>query len=170
MTILTVDEVQTADSKELVTFFNRYANAIDAKTVNRFSSRAVAVRRCTELAAVLANQEEENDAGTKEEAASLPAAPEVVTEKDCTEEAKRILGAREKQRAGITASWGDEKVKAARMTKNKVICGGVEYGSFRQAWAAAGFPDSIHIRNRMKLKKEGVLVYEGVKFKLGSRY
>ncbi|EBP0440022.1 hypothetical protein JX85_23665 [Salmonella enterica] len=168
--IMTFDEIQTAESKELVTFFNANCAAIDANPVNRFSSRAIAVKRCTELAAVLANQAEEKAAQNAEEGAELPAVPEVVTEEDLIAEVRAVLATREKQRAGITASWNDEKVKVKRMTKNKVICGGVEYKSFRDAWAAAGFPDSVHIRYRMKLKETGVLVHEGVKFKLGAQY
>lgn len=72
------------------------------------------------------------------------AALEIVTEKELIAEVSNVLATRGKQRTRMTASWHNEKVKAKRMIKNMVICGVVEYKSFRDAWAAS-FQDSVHI-------------------------
>ncbi len=79
-------------------------------------------------------------------------------------------GKKEEKAAGrslsdaIAASWADEKVAEARMTRHavKVTVGqkSAEFKSTRAAFNALSLPDSKHIRFRMALKKAGKMVFE----------
>jgi hypothetical protein len=66
--------------------------------------------------------------------------------------------------AGVARSWGDESVKAARLTKHSVTvkAGGktTEHKSVASAFKALGLPMPKHIAFRGKLKVSGKEVFE----------
>lgn len=71
---------------------------------------------------------------------------------------------------GIAESWNNPEVAAKRLTRNKVVVDGEEFGSFRKAWAACGFDDKDHIKFRLVMKAEGKVEVSGKTFFLGEQY
>lgn len=140
VTITTIASLTTA---EIVVAYNERAIALSETEVKRFSDRKAAERR---LAAILARFEEAFPADKEEKKAKRSAAE------------------------GIAASWKNPEIAEKRMTRNTVLVNGEEFESFRKAWAACGFDDKKHIKNRMALKQNGTLTVGEFKFELGEQY
>lgn len=86
------------------------------------------------------------------------------------EEAFPVQAAKRTAAEGIAASWNDPVVAEKRSTRHTVLVNGEEFESFRKAWAACGFDDRKHIKNRMALKTNGTLTVGEFKFELGEQY
>lgn len=139
--MMNLNDVVTAKTSELLTTYNKMAEALGEKVCHRFADRETAERR---VSAIIARYSD----------AFQPAVVEAVTEE------KRTAA------EGIAASWKDPEVAAKRMTRHTVICNGQEFKSVRQAFAAFGLNDKKHIAFRMKLKAAGKEIYRenGVHF------
>ncbi|AXF41791.1 hypothetical protein [Pseudomonas phage E79] len=191
--IKTFGDIQNAEMKELVAFYN--AHNADA-TVKRFSDRKTAERRCLAILNALPAEEEafqEEEAPAKvyktrtskkkeeEKAEEEDLKPEEeITEEEALEEIRKMReeakNAPEKVKeakdlsAAIANSWKDPEVSKKRTQRHGVaVTVKGKRGEFRSTNAAFiefGLPSSKHIRFRMQLKAAGKLTFEheGVKY------
>lgn len=189
--IKTFGDIQNAEMKELVAFYN--AHNADA-TVKRFSDRKTAERRCLAILNALpaeeeAFQEEETPAKVyktrtskkAEEKAEENLNPEEeITEEEALEEIRKMReeakNAPEKTKetkglsAAIANSWKDPEVARKRTERHGVAVTVKgkrgEFKSCNAAFIEFGLPSSKCIRFRMQLKASGKLTFEhkGVKY------
>ncbi|AUS03301.1 hypothetical protein HWB31_gp25 [Pseudomonas phage SL1] len=190
--IKTFGDIQNAEMKELVAFYN--AHNADA-TVKRFSDRKTAERRCLAILNALpaeeeAFQEEETPAKVyktrtskkkAEEKAEENLKPEEeITEEEALEEIRKMReeakNAPEKAKetkdlsAAIANSWKDPEVARKRTERHGVAVTVKgkrgEFKSCNAAFIEFGLPSSKCIRFRMQLKASGKLTFEheGVKY------
>ncbi|QIQ66855.1 hypothetical protein jett_76 [Pseudomonas phage jett] len=190
--IKTFGDIQNAEMKELVAFYN--AHNADA-TVKRFSDRKTAERRCLAILNALpaeeeAFQEEETPAKVyktrtskkkAEEKAEENLKPEEeITEEEALEEIRKMReeakNAPEKTKeakdlsAAIANSWKDPEVARKRTERHGVAVTVKgkrgEFKSCNAAFIEFGLPSSKCIRFRMQLKAAGKLTFEheGVKY------
>lgn len=139
--MMNLNTVATAKTSELLSSYNKMAEALGEKVCHRFADREVAERR---VIAIIGRYSD----------AFQPVVESAV------EEEKRTAS------EGIAASWKNPEVAAKRMTRHTVVCNGQEFKSVRQAFAAFGLNDKKHIAFRMKLKAAGKEIYRenGVHF------
>ncbi|QIQ64255.1 hypothetical protein Epa11_00054 [Pseudomonas phage Epa11] len=190
--IKTFGDIQNAEMKELVAFYN--AHNADA-TVKRFSDRKTAERRCLAILNALPAEEEafqEEEAPAKvyktrtskkkaEEKAEENLKPEEeITEEEALEEIRKMReeakNAPEKTKetkdlsAAIANSWKDPEVARKRTERHGVAVTVKgkrgEFKSCNAAFIEFGLPSSKCIRFRMQLKASGKLTFEheGVKY------
>ncbi|WEU67182.1 hypothetical protein phiLCL12_13 [Pseudomonas phage phiLCL12] len=190
--IRTFGDIQNAEMKELVAFYN--AHNADA-TVKRFSDRKTAERRCLAILNALpaeeeAFQEEETPAKVyktrtskkkAEEKAEENLKPEEeITEEEALEEIRKMReeakNAPEKTKeakdlsAAIANSWKDPEVARKRTERHGVAVTVKgkrgEFKSCNAAFIEFGLPSSKCIRFRMQLKAAGKMTFEheGVKY------
>lgn len=190
--IKTFGDIQDAEMKELVAFYN--AHNADA-TVKRFSDRKTAERRCLAILNALPAEEEafqEEEAPAKvyktrtskkkaEEKAEENLKPEEeITEEEALEEIRKMReeakNAPEKTKetkdlsAAIANSWKDPEVARKRTERHGVAVTVKgkrgEFKSCNAAFIEFGLPSSKCIRFRMQLKAAGKLTFEheGVKY------
>ncbi|QEM42785.1 hypothetical protein HWC62_gp02 [Pseudomonas phage PA8P1] len=190
--IKTFGDIQNAEMKELVAFYN--AHNADA-TVKRFSDRKTAERRCLAILNALpaeeeAFQEEETPAKVyktrtskkkAEEKAEENLKPEEeITEEEALEEIRKMReeakNAPEKTKetkdlsAAISNSWKDPEVARKRAERHGVAVTVKgkrgEFKSCNAAFIEFGLPSSKCIRFRMQLKAAGKMTFEheGVKY------
>ncbi|QEM42878.1 hypothetical protein PA11P1_002c [Pseudomonas phage PA11P1] len=190
--IKTFGDIQNAEMKELVAFYN--AHNADA-TVKRFSDRKTAERRCLAILNALpaeeeAFQEEETPAKVyktrtskkkAEEKAEENLKPEEeITEEEALEEIRKMReeakNAPEKTKetkdlsAAIANSWKDPEVARKRTERHGVAVTVKgkrgEFKSCNAAFIEFGLPSSKCIRFRMQLKAAGKMTFEheGVKY------
>ncbi|BAM37074.1 hypothetical protein PPSN_gp78 [Pseudomonas phage SN] len=191
--IKTFGDIQNAEMKELVAFYN--AHNADA-TVKRFSDRKTAERRCLAILNALPAEEEafqEEEAPAKvyktrtskkkeeEKAEEENLKPEEeITEEEALEEIRKMReeakNAPEKTKeakdlsAAIANSWKDPEVARKRTERHGVAVTVKgkrgEFKSCNAAFIEFGLPSSKCIRFRMQLKAAGKMTFEheGVKY------
>lgn len=158
--------VETAKMSDLVSFYNAHAEALGHRTVKKFQDLATAKMRVTQMLADLeaeakptpdvTNRAEsvvEGEIVAEDKGKSEPT-PEPVTQPDV----------RAKISAGVTVSWDDPEVRAARMVRHHVTVDGVAYDSVAAAFKVLGIPTNKVVRFRAKLRDSGEQTFEGRKW------
>ena len=131
----TTTQLQDAPTKELLAWYNAHAES----TVKKFSSRAIAIKRCQTLAAEL--KPEKNPCNPKRTAGAK-----------ASWEDKDVAAARAKRHNVAARKKG---------TKSEEI-----YRSVRTAFKELGLPDKDHQKFRQELVAYGEAEYENYEFRV----
>ncbi|CZY40764.1 Uncharacterised protein [Enterobacter hormaechei] len=146
--MITLTTIETAATKDLITFYNANCEKVGKTPVKKFADRKTAEKR---VAALLAELPEE-----KKEKKVKAASPEK---------------AAEARRAGIAKSWQDPVTRVKRSTRNAVIVNGIHYSSCWEAWQALQLGtvnECIKFRGQLKneLKKSLTLNADTYNFEI----
>lgn len=188
----TIAQIREAATSALVAFYN--ANVPEEKQIKKFSDRPTAVARCLKIGVDLNLPENEEELAAEEEAAAQPASMfaqlgggltaqqkaatsslrasgqkvvsgKTVVEGEPSDDDEPLIPFKASNAAGVSASWSNEEVRAARLTRDGVAvsCNGApesEHKSTRDAFRHYRLPDSKHIRFRLRLKANGTETFE----------
>ncbi|EQB1525428.1 hypothetical protein ACYCEW_004714 [Enterobacter hormaechei] len=146
--MITLTTIETAATKDLVTFYNANCEKVGKPTVKKFADRKTAEKRVATLLAELPEEKKEKKVRT--------ASPEE---------------AAEARRAGIAKSWQDPVTRVKRSTRNAVIVNGIHYSSCWEAWQALQLGtvnECIKFRGQLKseLKKSLTLNADTYNFEI----
>lgn len=132
----TVTDILEAKTSQLVVWYNERAD----KPIKKFRDRHTAEQRCL---ALLGDGQREEKPHAKKKAWSTANRAE-----------------------GVSASWQDPTVAAARQARHTVQVNGHLYRSVRAAFKALELPDNKHQAFRKQLVAQGKAEFEGHKFTL----
>ena len=137
--IETLNDVLTADTKDLIAYYNAHAS----NPVKRFSSRASAIKRVAALMQSISapSASPQAIADTLNAPSMPPKSPEAM---------QKVLVSPAQSKA-----WQNPDVRAARCERSAVCVDGQDYPSVRAAFLELGLPMGKHIQFRGKLKEQG---------------
>jgi hypothetical protein len=185
---MTASEIVNAKMSDLIAYYNEHSD----KPVSKFTDRATAIHRVSELmmksqdkatkkaAAPIASEADDLLTGSLDASETTVPAKKAPAKKAPAKKAPAkkapakkapakkatINSAHEKMSAGQRESWTNKEVREARSERSAVSVDGTEYKSVCAAFRALKLKVSAghQIKFRMRLKEEGVLKEYGHKW------